>query len=220
MVPVEVKCCDFDGAKLKVASSGPDLSSLQVSLSVPCWDDLAKQGAMEKVKEIYGDAVVTADPDYDVTISLSISSLPEAFGDPYNFEDLKIVHEKSPKTVTQVAAKFSLLRYVAISAPFAKYLDALKAGKATPASQIRLSDDTTIYLTSKADRVVVIYSLNFREKFDEVVSRVLLSVMCDKGRAVPTGPVCSFDFQPPNEMKSEFGVNDPVGNVGFVSMGK
>lgn len=74
------------------------------------------------------------------------------------------------------ATKLSYLKFYALGAPFQKYFSALAASKALPSGKVRLTEDTTIYFSSKADRTVVIFSMNFKEKFDQVIAEVFLNV--------------------------------------------
>jgi hypothetical protein len=81
-----------------------------------------------------------------------------------------------------LATKISNLKFYALGAPFQKYFRALATGKAIPSGRVRLTEDTTVYFSSKNDRCVVIFSINYKEKFDEVIARVFLNVSntCDE----------------------------------------
>jgi hypothetical protein len=76
-----------------------------------------------------------------------------------------------------LATKLSHFKFHAFGAPFQKYFSALAEGKAIPPGKVRVSDETTLYFSSKNDRVVVIYGLHSKEKFDEVVAKVFLNVL-------------------------------------------
>jgi actin related protein 2/3 complex, subunit 2 len=200
-LPMEVKFCDYDGTRLRALISPDDLTVLKVSLYIPCWKDLESHDVAGHLKNVYGDFVGSVEADFNFTLSINLKSLPADY--------------------SALATKISLLKFHALGAPFTKYFKALAGGKAIPSGKLRLTEDTCIYFSSKNDRVVVVFSLNFKEKFDEVLARVFLTAMSDvkkTEKSLGPAPAISYDLSvPPNEMKQDFGIVNPEGNCGFLS---
>jgi len=194
--PMENKFCDFDGTRLRVLITPEDVNSMTVSLSMPCWRDLKDLGIDNYMSGVYGDLVGEVESDYDFTIKVDLKNLPQ------DYEAL--------------SHRIALVKFHALGSPFQKYFKSLAAGKTEKAGKVRLSDDTEIYFTAKSDRVTIIFSLNFKERFDEVISHVFLNSFVDVKRGLGNAPVVSYDGNvPPNEMKSDFRVNEKIGNAGF-----
>lgn len=199
IMPLDLKFCDFDGARFLVSIAPEDLTKLRVSLQMPCVGDLVELGVRDRLVEVYGSLLVSeAVPGYDFTLEIDLSNVSEDF--------------------EQLANKLAAFKHHAFGAPFHKYFKALKNNEKLPSGQITVSNDTTIYFVCGEERIVVIFSLHFTEKFDEVIGRVFLQAFADKRAAPGHAPVVSFDVMPPNELQKEFGIVDPKGNLGFVSM--
>lgn len=196
---MDSKFCDFDNTRFRVSIAPEDLSVMTISLAMPCWDDLVSHGVKEHLNSIYGSFVVSPEYDFNYTISINLKSIPTDF--------------------TSLAKKISLLKFHALGAPFQKYFKAVQEGKQAKAGKVHLTPDTTIYFSPKSDRVVVIFSINFQDKRDQVVARVFLNSMVDVKRSLGTAPVVSYDMNPPNEMKQDFQVVDKIHNCGFISFG-
>eukprot|EP00475_Leptophrys_vorax_P000229 TRINITY_DN1013_c0_g1_i1.p1 TRINITY_DN1013_c0_g1~~TRINITY_DN1013_c0_g1_i1.p1 ORF type:complete len:323 (-),score=95.79 TRINITY_DN1013_c0_g1_i1:64-909(-) len=199
---MEIKFCDFDGTRMRVLIPPEDKTYMTVSVYIPCWGDLATHDVDGYLREVYGDlAASEAEVEYNFTLRVNLGALPADFD--------------------ALATKLSYLKFHALGAPFQKYFRALATGKAIPSGRVRLTEDTTIYFSSKNDRCVVIFSLNFKEKFDEVIGRVFLSSMYDVKRtekSLGPAPAISYDPEvPPNEMKQDFNVQVKEGNCGFLS---
>jgi len=202
ILPMEVKFCDFDGTRMRVLILPEDKGFMTISLYIPCWEDLVTHGVLDYLKVVYGDLVGAVEAEYNFTLKVNLATLPAAY--------------------EPLATKISNLKFHALGAPFQKYFKALATGKAIPSGRVRLTEDTTIYFSSKNDRCIVIYSLNYKEKFDEVLARVFLSSMFDVKRTEKTlgpAPSISYDAEaPPNEMKQDFNVQIKEGNCGFLSL--
>jgi len=201
ILPMEVKFCDFDGTRMRAMILPEDKGFMTVSLYIPCWSDLETHGVDDYLKNVYGDHVGSPEAEYNFTLRINLATLPADYD--------------------ALATKISLFKFHALGSPFQKYFKALATGKAIPSGRVRLTEDTTIYFSSKNDRCVVIFSLHYKEKFDEVLARVFLSSMFDVKRSdksLGPSPGVSYDAEvPPNEMKQDFGVQMKEGNCGFLS---
>lgn len=192
---MDVTCCDFDGVRFRVLVDHDDLSVLEVSASASCWADLSILGAPEHLKSVYGDYLQeTSSSNYDVTLKVPLDSVPA--------------------DCEKLAEDISLLKAHLVGAPFFRYFTALKEGASMECGQFSLSEDTVIYLVPKPDRVIVIFSFHFKEKSDEVIARAFLNSMSDSPKG--SMPPCRFDFNPSDDLKNNFGIEEPIGNVGFI----
>jgi actin related protein 2/3 complex subunit 2 len=148
---------------------------MTVSIYLPYWKDLEGHQVGQHLKKVYGDLVSGTEPDYNFTLSVNLKSIPSDYG-----KKLVRLFDWLVNVISflgALATKLSHLKFHALGAPFQKYFTALAEGKTLPPGKVRISEDTTLYFSSKADRVVVIYGLHSKEKFDEVVAKVFLNVI-------------------------------------------
>lgn len=80
VLPIECKFCDFDGTRFKVFISPDDLTTMCISLYMPCWTDLETHDVQGYLQQVYGDIVAAADPDYNFTLSINLKTLPSDYG--------------------------------------------------------------------------------------------------------------------------------------------
>jgi len=89
-------------------------------------------------------------------------------------------------------------------------------GKPMEQFSFALRPDTQVYFIPAADRVTIVYSLDFKDRVDRAVARVFLQEFVDARRTLGAAPPCAFGPNPPAELKS-FGVTEPSGNLGFLT---
>jgi len=100
---------------------------------------------------------------------------------------------------------------------FIRFLTNLaKGGPALEPFKFNMRPDTQVFVLSGADRVTAIYQLDFTERVDIAVAKVFLTEFEDSRRHLQQAPVCSFNVNPPLEMK-QFGITEPQGKLGFLS---
>lgn len=73
----DVQFVDYDGVRFHLHT--PERKSvILLSMSVRCWDELVKYGALDVVHREYGAYVAsTVEPGYNLTLQFDISSLPQ-----------------------------------------------------------------------------------------------------------------------------------------------
>ena len=69
--------------------------------------------------------------------------------------------------------KLSLFKSITVGGIFEKYFSALTDKTENKPHKFDLRNDTTVYLCPKADRVTLVYEVNFSDKVDKVVAKVM-----------------------------------------------
>jgi actin related protein 2/3 complex subunit 2 len=196
-VPVEVQFCDFDKAEFEVLIEPDNLDVMLVSMTLPSFSDIAENGGMEALEQSLGQYISDAKAGFDVTLRVDLNSLPD------DYEALIDSLSKMKNTFMQ--------------GPYRRYFQAINDGASLSPITYNLDANTIVYFVSKGDRCTVAYSINCREKFDEVLSRTFMGALVEKHKtAVRSSPIVTFDINPPGAVTEGFGIEDPVGNVGFV----
>jgi len=197
--PIDVRLCDFDDTSYRVIVDAKERDTLRVSISLPAWSQVREFGAAAGVAKSYGTAV-QAEPDhgYDVTLAFDMNAIT---GPP----------EKMIQNIQLFKANL-------IGGVFDYFFSNLMKTGSKPLDPFKfdLRGDTTIFFVPSADRVTVIYSLDFKDRVDRAVARVFLQEFVDARRALGAAPPCAFGANPPQELKV-FGVTEPSGNLGFLS---
>lgn len=103
---------------------------------------------------------------------------------------------------------------------FDHFFSALNSG--TPIKdpfQFDIRGDTRVYFFPRDDRVTVIFSIDFVEKFDKLIAKVFLNefVLARKNnRDLGSSPSCNFSENPPTELAA-LGVTEANGVLGFMA---
>lgn len=197
-VPIDVKLNDFEGAQywVRCETSSPDV--LLVSVVLPVYKDIAAIGASDMLSETYGDLLVEPTDGSDIMLRMDLESIPKE-----NLEDLVQV--------------ISSVRDRVMSSPFVRFFKALSEKQTLEPAAFTPHDDCPVFICPKSDRVVIVFALNVKENSDRVVTSVFLSEFVEARRKVPTGPIITFSETHPKELIDAFNIEDPIGNVGFVS---
>jgi len=194
--PFKVECADFDGCSFCLLAAS-DKGPVTISLKWACWPDLKAAGAEEVLKSFYGSWVTTPEAGYDYTISFPMSECNAAN-----------------------AAKAALLKTQAFSGPFEKTFAAVNSGgSAPPMTIINHRVGEAIYLKPEGDRVIVIFSIGFKDSDDQVLAKVFLQEFADARRKMNNAPSVSFaQKERPLELKGVKGVveGDSQGFISFV----
>ena len=192
----------FPSVSYRVVVDAAALGHMKVSMALPCWNTIKEKGGLAARDRIYG-SLVQAQPEqgYDITLAVELDALPAG---------------ETQATLTDKIAKF---KCNIVGGAFDYYFDNLVAGK-PPASQegskFNLRNDTTVFFFPRADRVTVVYSLEFNDRVDAAIAKVFIQEFVDARRKMGAAPPCSFGVNPPLELK-EFGITEPTGNLGFIS---
>jgi len=199
---IDVRLCDFDDTSYRVvvdAKTAPD--TLRVSISIPCWSTVKEFGAEAGLTKAYGSYLQSApDAGYDATLCIDLAALGTV----------------KPEDLVQ---RLSLYKANLIGGVFDHFFSNLMKVGSKPLDPFKfdLRGDTTIYFLSSADRVTIIYSLDFKDRVDRAVARVFLQEFVDARRTLGAAPPCAFGPNPPPELKA-FGVTEaPSGHLGFLT---
>jgi len=110
-------------------------------------------------------------------------------------------------------AKLSLLKRHLYAAPFLKAIEK----KASDIITFSYRPEENVYIKSDADRITVIFDIQFRDADDIVFSKIFLQEFADTRRTINQAPAVSFSQKdPPLELKGVKGVKAGENN-GFVS---
>jgi actin related protein 2/3 complex subunit 2 len=201
-LPIDVRLCDFDDVMYRVVIDAASLNQMKVSMSLPCWNSIKAVGGETTLKKIYGSMVANSpEASYDITLNINLDALPAG---------------ETQATLTDKIAKF---KSNIVGGAFDHHFQSLLDGKTTASSQgtkFNLRPDTTVFFFPRADRVTVVYSLDFHDRVDAAIAKVFMQEFVDARRKMGAAPPCTFGVNPPLEMK-EFNVTEPTGNLGFIT---
>lgn len=201
-LPIDVRLCDFDDVMYRVIIEAEKLNQMKVSMSLPCWPTIAQKGGEAALNKIYG-SLVQASPEasYDMTLLVELDNLPAG------------------ETQATLVDKISKFKSNIVGGAFDYHFQSLLDGKTkndSEGSKFNLRNDTTVFFFPRADRVTVVYSLEFSDRVDAAIAKVFMQEFVDARRKMGAAPPCTFGVNPPLEMK-EFNITEPTGNLGFIS---
>jgi len=191
---------DFDGVTIALGTSDPNARHIiTVSLSMKGYDELKKQGVDEVLKRIYGAIVTSPETGYNVSLQIDLT--------------------KKPADVNKFVRDVALLKRNVLAAPFYKIFADVEAKK--PANpnlvEIRYRDDEAIYIKQESDRVIVIFTIMFKDQDDVVFAKVFLQEYQDARKTMSNAPSVMFSQkEPPMELKGVKNLKVLPGQ-GFVS---
>lgn len=74
---IDIQFVDYDGVRFHLHTPERK-SSILLSMSIRCWDELVKYGALDIIHREYGPYVApTVEPGYNVSLLFDSSSLPQ-----------------------------------------------------------------------------------------------------------------------------------------------
>jgi len=198
---VEMIIADFDGVTFHIST--PDANAkniMQISMNMKAYGDLKKCGVDDVMKKFYGNYLVETESQYDVTIQIDVAT--------------------KPADSAKIAREISLMKRNAFAAPFYKVCSDIEAKKPPgPLIEINYRDDEAFYLKPENDRVIVIFSIQFKDQDDVVFAKVFLQEYQDARRTMNNAPSVLFSQkEPPLELKSlkNLRVREGQGFVSFV----
>jgi len=198
-LPIDVRLCDFDDVSYRVVIDAGDLNLMKVSIAIPCWHTIEDFGGAAARDNIYGKLVQESpEAGFDITLAVPLDTLPAG------------------ETATGLSEKIARLKTNIIGGAFNFHFQALLDGKTGEASKFNARPDTTVFLFPRADRVTVVFSLEFSDRVDAAIAKVFMQEFVDAKRRIAAAPPCTFGVNPPLELK-EFGITEPTGNLGFIS---
>lgn len=193
---LDVTLADFDGVQFHVTTNAEDKNLITVSLAWRCAKDLLKNGGQEVLQQVYG-GLLAAQPETSYDVSLNID-----------------LNQEAPATL---ARDVSLLKRHLFAGPFKKVFDAVEGGKTTNPIYIEYRDQESVFVKPEGDRVIVIFSILFKDADDQVFAKTFLQEFADARRTLNSVPSVSFTQKdPPLELKGVKGVKADA-KMGFVS---
>ena len=105
-----------------------------------------------------------------------------------------------------------------LAAPFLNCFESVREKRGSgEIVKIAYRDNEAFYIKSEGDRVMVIYSIAFRDADDQVLAKVFLQEFADARRSIRSVPSVSYTYrEPPLELQNYPGVEEG-NNVGFVT---
>jgi len=195
---IETIIADFDGVTFHLFTDANSKNLLNISLSIKCWSELQKFDVDEVRKREYGQYLVGTENGYDVTVQIDLA--------------------KPPQDKVKFAHNIALLKRHALAAPFYKVFNDIEQKKgASSIVELRYRDEEAFFLKTESDRLIVIFSIQFKDADDVVYAKVFLQEFQDARRTMSNAPSVTYSQkEPPLELQ---GVkNLKVGaNNGFVS---
>jgi actin related protein 2/3 complex subunit 2 len=117
---------------------------------------------------------------------------------------------------TEFLSSISQIKRHLLGGPMYTAFSALESGSSVPASSYAYRMNEMMFLSTAADKVVVIYLVDFQETMDKAMSRIFLQDFVEGQRSVRTAPPVSFSKEPPQELASfKFPVRENVS--GYIS---
>jgi actin related protein 2/3 complex subunit 2 len=192
---VDVTCADFDGVSFHI-SNPADKSLLNISVNTKCFEQLRQCGVEDQIKKRYGPLVVAPETGYNITLQIKTDAKQS---DP------------------EIAHKISLLKRHVLGAAFYKVFESVdKKTKIPDLIEIQYRDDEAFYLKCEGDRVIVIFSISFKDADDVIYSKVFLQEFVDARRNMRGAPAVAFSQKvPPLELEGHHVAQGE--NNGFVS---
>jgi actin related protein 2/3 complex subunit 2 len=198
---VDITLADFDGVSYHVTTNPSQRNIVTVSLSWGCISqDLKQFDIPGKIRTIYGPLSTSPESGYDVSLQFDLDNIQDKAALP---------------------GKVALLKRHVMAVPFIHVFDTLKSG-GSPIVTINYRTNEAIYLKTDQDRVVVVFSINFKDKDDVVVGKVFLQEMEAARKTISNAPSVAFNQKDaPGDIRGARGLHegDDQGFVTFVLFG-
>jgi actin related protein 2/3 complex subunit 2 len=194
---IDYKCADFDGAIFHVSSSEANPSLVTISLQSTAAPALLKSGGEQLLKEKYGAALVGAESGYDVSLQYDLDKI-------------------APADRAKVSGEISKLKNYLYGAVIVRVCEEAEKGTGGTLYDIPLrdSEERMWVRADSADRVTVVFSINFTDADDIVFGKVFLQ---EFKKSVAGAPSVDFIYKtPPLELK-EVGQLPRSENIGYVT---
>lgn len=161
------KFCDFDGVQyLLECSSSSEEIKISISVYLPCFSDLLQYGIMEMIRSKYPESTASTEDGkssskYNLTLATTMGS--------------------SSPIPPDFICKVSELKRDLLACPFEhafKFQDENSSDPSASLDLITLSyrPDEKVYIKAYGDRVVVIYSMKFKDTTDSILAKIFIQV--------------------------------------------
>lgn len=197
---IDVTLCDFDDTSYRVQIDDSK-TTLNVSLSCPCYTAIEDNGGSAAVEKHYGD--LKKDPTDAFHVSLGV--------------DLSTLAGMKQEEKDALVERIKLFKSNVVGGVFHHYFDQLNEGKKEKPFKFDLRSDTTVYFFPGADRVVVIFELDFTDKTDRAIAKIFMQEFQDARRSLGRAPPCMFSHAPPRELEYYNITENDTNVLGYLS---
>eukprot|EP00752_Nemacystus_decipiens_P002779 g2596.t1 len=197
--PCELKVSDFDDAMYTLEVPPNSLSTLSLSIAMNGWKEISSNGGADMLATKYtGMVAPQTRPGHSLTLTMDL-------------DNPTVPPEQLLKSLTELKRNLT-------AAPFDRAFDALREGRggSVPPSAIPWRKNEVVYIVPQADRVAVIFAIDFSESDERAIAKSFLMEFVDAQRVANNSPPCTFTPDAPLELKS---MPLPPGQrpVGFLS---
>ena len=200
--PADVTIADFDSVAYRVFVAAEAKNWVYVSIAMPCLGELRKYGADMLLEEDYDGMVCDTSEGYDLTIAFDLDNLSD--------------------TPEAIIKKVSCLKRNLMGAPLNQSFAAMANGASGSLSPIQIDyrASESLFIVPGADRVVVVYSVDFADETDKAIAMVFLQEFAEAQRRERSAPPCAFSRDPPREVEDMELKDGVLGYVSFAVMGR
>ena len=212
--PCELKVSDFAGTHYKLFCDPSSLNILTLNISIL---DCKKLMENTPVK-VYLDGAFPgclqekSEAGYDIEMRIDCDNVPKGcyWG----------------STGEEMASELSKIRLLILGAAMEKSFTDFAASKGgdNKVTTITINNPTDngagkMYIVPRADRVIVVFSLDFPDNIDAALCRIFLHEFVESQRSVNNAPPCNYSrgAEPPMELAGIAGINDTPEICGFLS---
>jgi actin related protein 2/3 complex subunit 2 len=196
---MKVEMHDYDNVSYQVQVKKGEYDRMVVSMNLPFLDDVRETGLQACLDSKYAGLVSdTTEDNYNVSLNVV-------------FDEFKTEEDQKA-----LLGKLSNFKSNLVGSVFHHFFEAVNEGKVLPNFKFDMRSDTEVFFVPSADRVAVIFGIDFSERFDKVLARIFMTEFVDARRRVGSAPPVSFDVNPTREL-ADFGLTEATGNIGFVS---
>lgn len=194
-IPMDVRLCDFDDVSYHIVVDKANLDLVKLSVAIPPFQRFKDKGGQAAIDRYYKQFAGAAETGFDFTLHINCPGVKDA-----------------ETVIKGLALVKSRVTGGAFDCPFTGLLEDKKAEK----FKFDLRSDTTVFFYPMADRVTVIFEVNFQIKMDQVIAGVFLKEFVNTKKNVQRAPPCTWEANPPSELK-EFGITQNKGVLGYMS---
>jgi len=168
---------------------------LKLSINIPPFQHFKDRGGQAAVDKYYGEFKGSPEVGFDITLHVKLTDI---------------------KDPAATISKLSLVKSKITGGVFDHLFSALMEDKKVDKFKFDLRGDTTIYMCPRADRVTVVFEVNFQVKMDQVIAGVMLKEFVAARKNIGRAPPCTWEANPPDELK-DFGITTNKGCLGYMS---
>lgn len=195
-IPIDVRLCDFDDVSYHITLDKDKIDVLQVSINIPMYQHTDALGGKAALDKYYGEFKGPAESGFDITLHVKFADI------------------KDPEATIR---SLSLLKSRITGGVFEHFFDNLNADKKQEPFKFDLRSDTTVYMCPGDDRVTIVFSVDFKEKVDKVIAKVMLKEFVNTRKSIGRAPPVAWDENPPRELAA-FKITENKGScLGFMS---